>query len=237
MIQKHTRFFLIYLFLALFDLVLGGSEYASFRPLTKPLILLSLIFYFAIRAKGVPKATFVLMLCALVFSFLGDVFLLFDAVSDLYFILGLLSFLTAHILYCFVFLKKWKRRNRADFWWVTLLLIIYGAVLFYIVKDYLGELTLPVTIYILGILSMAITAYGRKGSVDIASFNLVFLGALCFVISDSILAINKFMVAITWSHILIMGTYAAAQYLIVIGILRQNTLAQGLDDDRTIKRL
>ena len=230
MIQKHTAFSLIYIALVLFDLVVATSEYASLRTLTKPLILLSLLFYFAIRGKSVPRATYMLMLLALFFSLLGDVFLLFDAVSVLYFMLGLLSFLTAHILYCFVFLKKWNKMSQADFWWVTLLLLVYGAVLFYILKPYLGDLIIPVAIYVLGILSMALTAYRRKGSVNLNSFNLVFFGALCFVLSDSILAINKFMVAISGSHILVMGTYAAAQYLIVRGILRQSKLSRGQDD-------
>lgn len=220
MIQKSNTFPLIYIFLVLLDLAIASSEYASFRIFTKPLILLSLIFYFAIRGKLVPKATYILMLFALFFSFLGDVFLLFDAVSGLYFILGLLSFLTAHILYCFVFLKKWNKINQSNFSWVTILLLVYGGILFYILKDYLGELIIPVAIYVLGILSMAITAYRRKGSVNTTSFSLVFLGALFFVLSDSILAVDKFMVAISWSHILVMGTYAAAQYLIVRGILR-----------------
>jgi uncharacterized membrane protein YhhN len=42
------------------------------------------------------------------------------------------------------------------------------------------------------------------------------------LISDSILAINKFHQPILWSNISIMVTYAIAQYLIVLGILKIN---------------
>ena len=48
--------------------------------------------------------------------------------------------------------------------------------------------------------------------------------ALFFVISDGILAIDKFLTTIPLSHILIMGTYATAQYLITKGILIQENI-------------
>ncbi|KAG1658291.1 p-aminobenzoyl-glutamate hydrolase subunit B [Nymphon striatum] len=84
-----------------------------------------------------------------------------------------------------------------------------------------GALKVPVILYILGILAMVVTAYIRKENVTQSSFNLVFIGALFFVVSDSILAIDKFSVGIPFAHILIMGTYATAQYLIMKGVLYQ----------------
>ena len=79
----------------------------------------------------------------------------------------------------------------------------------------------PVIIYILVILTMAISASLRKGSVSTFSYNLILLGALLFVISDSFLAINKFYIKVPSEHIIIMSTYAFAQYCIVMGILKQ----------------
>jgi uncharacterized membrane protein YhhN len=50
----------------------------------------------------------------------------------------------------------------------------------------------------------------------------VFVGAISFVVSDSLLAINKFYEPIERSSFLIMLTYLVAQYLIVVGILKLN---------------
>ena len=50
----------------------------------------------------------------------------------------------------------------------------------------------------------------------------VFFGAIAFVISDSILAINKFYAPFEKSSFFIMLTYLVAQYLIVVGILKVN---------------
>ncbi len=218
---KKNSFLWFYVLLVLFDLTCGFETLSNFRVISKPLLLLSLLIYFIILAKSNRNTTFYLMLGALFCSLLGDVFLLFEERSSLFFTLGLASFLIAHILYILTFIKKWNTKAPSNFWWITLLLFSYGGFLFYIMKNSLGALKVPVILYILGILAMVITAYRRKGNIPKSSFNLVFIGALFFVLSDSMLAVNKFMFAIPLSHIIIMGTYATAQYLITRGILTQ----------------
>ena len=218
---RKNSFLRLYVLLVFFDLACGFEALSSFRIISKPLLLISLLVYFISRAKTNRNTTFHLMLGALFSSLLGDVFLLFENRSDLFFTLGLASFLFAHILFTLTFVKKWNEKATSNFWQITVILFSYGGFLFYILKDSLGALKAPVILYILGILAMVITAYRRKGNVPHSSFNLVFIGALFFVLSDSVLAIHKFMVDIPLSHIIIMGTYAAAQYLITRGILMQ----------------
>ena len=211
------KFGLLFTGIVLLDLFIGSFGYDPYRFLTKPLILISLIIYFGYRGRHLPQSVYFLMLLALFFSLLGDIFLLYDSL----FLIGLVSFLTAHLLYASLFLKRCRRKPDGTFWSATTLLFIYGATLFFVLKDTLGELQLPVIVYIVGILGMAVSAYGRKGSVNTKSFALVFLGALLFVASDSILALNKFMLPLPLSHFFVMGTYAAAQYFIVAGILKE----------------
>lgn len=219
------RFLWGYIVLVLFDLACGFEALSHLRVFSKPLLLISLLAYFVTQAKYNRNTTFYLMGGALICSLLGDVFLLFENPSGLYFALGLGSFLIAHIFYVFVFLKKWNSVASTDFWLVALLLLAYGGVLFYKLQDNLGALKIPVILYILGILAMVITAYRRKGNVPQHSFHLVFAGALFFVASDSVLAIDKFLQAIPYSHFIIMGTYATAQYLITTGVLKQGDFA------------
>ncbi|MEO1033903.1 MAG: lysoplasmalogenase [Bacteroidota bacterium] len=138
--------------------------------------------------------------------------------SPHFFTAGLVAFLIAHVMYSLVFLKH---RNLANSMSVFLIcLSVYASGLFYILKDGLGDMLVPVVIYMLIILSMATSAYLRKHKVNQLSYSLVFAGALCFMISDSILALNKFYQALPLSHISIMVTYALAPYLIVLGILK-----------------
>ena len=218
---KGKAFVWFYCILVLFDLACGFESLSSVRLISKPLLLISLLVYFIFNAGSSRNLTFYLMIGALFCSLLGDIFLLFESASSLYFTLGLASFLIAHLLYTFVFILKRKKKPNADFKWVVLIFSAYGILLFFFLKDNLGALKVPVILYILGILTMVVTAYIRKENVTQSSFNLVFIGALFFVVSDSILAIDKFSVGIPFAHILIMGTYATAQYLIMKGVLYQ----------------
>ena len=82
---------------------------------------------------------------------------------------------------------------------------------------------IPVTIYLLIILTMAFTASRRRGRVNHPSYYLVLCGAVFFIVSDSLIAIDKFYSEIPLADILIMATYAIAQYLIVLGLLKTET--------------
>jgi len=219
--MPRNAFAWLYGILVLFDLVCGFESLSKFRVVSKPLLLLSLLIYFIVNARANRNLTFYLMVSALFCSLLGDIFLLFETTNSLFFTLGLASFLVAHVLFTCLFMRKWNRQADTNFKWIILSFFTYGIILFFLLKDSLGSLKIPVILYILGILTMVITAYKRKESVPKSSFNLVFLGALFFVVSDSVLAIDKFLTAIPLSHSIIMGTYATAQYLILKGVLNQ----------------
>jgi hypothetical protein len=65
---------------------------------------------------------------------------------------------------------------------------------------------------------MVTTARARFKKVNSASFWQVFIGALFFLVSDGILALARFYKEFPEAGILIMGTYATAQLLLVMGI-------------------
>ena len=58
------------------------------------------------------------------------------------------------------------------------------------------------------------------GKVNKAAGNAYVLGAIAFVLSDSLLAVNKFYQPIPYAGVFIMLTYCAAQFLIVRGFIR-----------------
>jgi len=62
-------------------------------------------------------------------------------------------------------------------------------------------------------------ALNRSGRVADISFKLVFVGSLLFLLSDSMIAFNKFHSDIPLAGFLIMITYIAAQYLIMRGLI------------------
>jgi len=64
-------------------------------------------------------------------------------------------------------------------------------------------------------------AINRKGKVNMMSYTMILAGAIFFVISDSVIALNKFGNKFESSETIIMSTYIVAQYFIVAGYILQ----------------
>ncbi len=219
--KTEKSFSIIFIIIVIADLICANYEsLITYRYATKPAILISLILFFWKHSKHLNAKTKYLTLLALIFSLLGDVLLMFVDVSANFFMSGLLAFLTAHIMYIIVFLKQKKSSKKAPIF--IAILLIFASIIFYILKDGLGDLLIPVIVYMSTILLMAFTAFLRQGSVSKVSFIFVFLGALFFITSDSLLALNKFHEPLSHSGISIMLTYSIAQLFIVLGLKKQS---------------
>jgi len=222
MLTKTEKIFSI-LFVSLLSIEIITSSYESFSKLNylaKPAILISLIVFFWKQSSNMNKAIRILIFLALVFSLLGDILLMFVTQSSFFFIGGLVSFLVAHIFYVSVFLKQRNKSIKGTLFIGSML--AYGLLLFYILKASLNDMLVPVIFYMIVILTMAATAFLRQGQVVKSSFVLVLIGAILFLISDSILALNKFYQPLPFSNFSIMFTYAFAQLFIVFGLLKQS---------------
>ncbi|WP_046744295.1 lysoplasmalogenase [Kordia zhangzhouensis] len=217
--MKTKLFTFFFTIIVLLELFFGSFEtYITWHYITKPAIVISLLLFFISNAAHIKPAIRVTTILALLCSLCGDVLLMLVTRSESFFIAGLVSFLLAHVMYIITFLKD--RNNQRNSTLFILFLLLYASGLFWFIKDGLGNLLIPVVVYMTIILGMATSAYLRKGNVLDNGYFLVFIGALFFMISDSLLAINKFYSPLPFSHIGIMLTYAIAQFLIVLGILK-----------------
>ncbi|MEO5583666.1 MAG: lysoplasmalogenase, partial [Saprospiraceae bacterium] len=77
-------------------------------------------------------------------------------------------------------------------------------------------LKIPVTLYGMMLTIMAWNSWRCVQHFPLGI--LAVIGAVLFVASDSLLAINKFKTPIPYAGILIMTTYIFAQYFIVMGV-------------------
>ena len=217
--NTEKQFSILFFVIVLFEILTGSTENLKLAHyIAKPAIVISLIFLFVKSSHSLTNGIKRITLLALGFSVLGDILLMFVDTSPHFFTVGLAAFLLAHIMYILVFLRHRNKQKLAIGF--VMLLLLYAAGLFYLLEDGLGNMLVPVVIYMIVILSMATTAFLRKGKVNTLSYNLVFIGAILFMVSDSILALNKFYQPIPLSGISIMLTYASAQFLIILGILK-----------------
>ena len=91
---------------------------------------------------------------------------------------------------------------------------------------HLGPLRLPVVLYAMVLVLMVLAALYRYGRTVPTSFVLVAAGAGLFMVSDSLLAINKFLTPLVGAGFWIMLTYCAAQLSIVAGLLAHQRAAE-----------
>lgn len=186
---------------------------------SKPLIVISLMvwLYSSTNLKGrFHKRIFT----GLIFALAGDVLLMLQAGRPMFFIYGLIAFLLCHIFYIRAFTLDHRsnpKHRTPYFLWIVGVFAIFCSGLFFYLQPKLGVMQFPVLMYAIIITVMALMAVNRYGKVNIFSFKLILYGALFFLLSDSVLAINKFTQTIPQAGVLIMATYMIAQYLIVYG--------------------
>lgn len=216
--------FAVYLLAAVIQLIAILLLWEEGRFMTKPLLMPLLAL--AVYAASEHSKERSIILTAIFFSFLGDSFLLFDYINPLYFIFGLVSFLLTHILYVvyFIGIKPVQLSLLKQYPWIILLVTAYGIGLVYFLFPKLGELKMPVIVYATVICSMLLCSVHIYKRVNTNAGGMFIGGALLFVLSDSLLAINKFNAPITAAAFLIMLTYCAAQYFIARGFVKANGL-------------
>jgi uncharacterized membrane protein YhhN len=216
------KFTALFLFILLGDLMARAMQpdWQIAEYIFKPLLMISLGIYFvkAVILKGVIQNQ--LVLAAVFFSLLGDIFLMFDG----YFIAGLGSFLIAHIFYIYAFRREAARYfSKKELFLPCILVLVYGYfLLMHILPNVALPLKTPITVYSLTILMMLLTVLHRFGRVPSTSFWWVSMGAVLFVLSDSMIALNKFVAPFPMAGVLIMATYGVGQYLIIEGFLKKN---------------
>ncbi|MBN7814132.1 lysoplasmalogenase [Algoriphagus pacificus] len=219
--NKNFAWLYLFLFATLVDLSFILEKKQELRYFSKPLIIIGLLIYFFQITKPIASTLLTKsILGALVFSWIGDVLLLWPNL----FAYGLGAFLLAHI--CYIIGFKVAQKNPGEIgqinfiksFLLSLPFFILAAFVYYLIQPNLGVLKIPVIIYVITIVSMVNTARERFGKCQNSSFWQVMIGATLFFISDGVLAIDRFYMEFPEAGILIMGTYAVGQLLIVMGI-------------------
>lgn len=158
----------------------------------------------------------ILIITGLCAGFIGDFFLSFDTK---YFIQGLGSFLIGHVLYAAAFIIY---ADLAFYPVVTgILLFISLAYLVIFFKTLKSEMALAIRVaiflYVILLNLMVLSAFNMDRLPG--NFPLILIGALLFLVSDAVLAINLFHKKIGPGHVIILSTYYGAQLLITLGVL------------------
>ncbi|RUV39531.1 lysoplasmalogenase family protein [Mesorhizobium sp. M7A.F.Ca.MR.148.00.0.0] len=161
-----------------------------------------------------------LLVAALALSAAGDAFLSRD--GEKAFLGGLASFLVAHIVYVALFLRSGGGLGvlGAEPWRgaIALAMALFVVIMLAALWRRVGpSLRIPITVYIAAILAMGISALTTSNMWAIG-------GAVLFMVSDGLLATEKFLVAAisphrAWMRFAVWALYYAAQLATTLGFL------------------
>jgi uncharacterized membrane protein YhhN len=194
----------VFLFFSLLYMI-GLSYVVDILWLLK-IVPISLLGFAVLKTK--PSVIRTILLGALLCSGCGDLLLAVDE-----FIFGVAAFLLAQLGYAVLFSRYWQGiYNR---WQLSLVLIMYMLGMAWWLIPNLGELQLPVMAYFITIAAMGLLAVQSS-----LPLRWAVLGAVVFIISDSFIAINKFVMPVPLESYWIMSSYYAAQFMLVYSFLK-----------------
>lgn len=185
-----------------------------FKPLTTVLILLHAWH----RGASEPRLARWLR-AGLAWSLAGDIALLWPEAG---FLPGLISFLIAHVCYIAGFCTR--QRLGAVRWPFLMFGVIAAAVLGRLWPSIPGALQGPVVVYVVCLAAMAAQAWAwwrrSVGHADEPLARWAAWGGTLFVLSDAMLAINKFAGPLDMASFWVLASYWPAQWCIASSLGR-----------------
>jgi len=218
--MKKAIWIILFASVLLIDLVAVYSNNESLRFITKPLLIPLLAIYLLLQTNSATTSLKIWVFLALFFSWVGDILLLFEERGPNFFLFGLSAFLVAQVFYIVFFhnirMREYIRGNAL----LLLLVIVYYSILVSVLSPYLGNMKLPVRIYGVVLSFMLMLAMHTMLGKNKKAALWMMTGAVLFVVSDSLLAFNKFFAPFNNAGLIIMLTYGLAQLFITEGAVR-----------------
>lgn len=212
MFSKYKSFDIIYILIFIAN-ILFFYILTDYRSVAKPMIMASLLSFYIFNVRNQSP----LLLLAMIFALFGDIFLLFNA--DVFFMMGLVSFALMQFLYIIYFLQDKDSMPSSNKYIFILSIFIIGVLTMSFLWPHLGGMKWPVIVYTTLLCLMAVTAVLRKK--HSLYYYWIISGAILFMISDTLLAINKFAFTFWGQQEGVIITYMAAQFLIIRGIVAE----------------
>lgn len=215
----------LYLFLLVSAGVLLSDAWSAdvVYLICKPAIMIMLGLHYIVTQQANRQMISRSLILAIVFSCAGDTLLMLQNSNADFFMFGLAAFLVAHIFFILTYRQHRTDDTASELQGLQKIryafpIILSGTGLVVILYNRLGGMKFPVLVYAAVLTTMVVSALFRFGRTNASSFGMVFGGAILFMISDSLIAINKFLEPLPMAGFWIMITYIAAQYLIVTGL-------------------
>ena len=203
--------------------LLAGLLYFEKKEASKGLLptkaVLSILFVICAGVQPHPDQTYFLFIfIGLTFCLAGDILLVLR--QDRMFLFGLVAFLVGHVFYvtAFFYLAEPNRLTLIGaFFTVAVSVGIYAWL-----RPHLGSMYAPVVFYIIVISCMLCGAWSVLGTGRVPPVGQaqVFVGAVCFYVSDLFVARDRFLKQAFINRLVGLPLYYTGQFLIAFSVGR-----------------
>lgn len=193
----------------------GGGWYPDYGQTITAIIKGSAVGFLAIFVLiSTQSLNHFLLLLALIASVAGDVLLALPIENS--FIKGLGAFLVAQLVFIILYLINRMPFADMSSFRIKIAGLLWAAagISIFFLYPHLGELMVPVFVYTAALVGMATAALFSKFPVK-----LVGMGAILFVVSDSVLGARQFLTMPEFTGYIVWGTYYAAELLMTLGVM------------------
>lgn len=196
------------------------------RYVTKPFLMPLLVTYYSLAiyyTSGIGYVNWIIFV-GLLLGWAGDILLINRPDQEekkLLFMLSLISFLLGHIFYIVAFIVTITAPYTYTLWTlgITISLVINGVLIVIKILPTAEKMKIPVFVYIIIIFTMGILASILFGEMSTKGYIILLVGVLFFIISDTIIAWYRFVKEFPYERLLVMSTYLAAQFFVVLGFI------------------
>lgn len=212
--RRLYALFFVCAVLAIIGSLFAASDDSAWRwlhYLTKPTATLLLLVVVLRNITPATRAYGMVVAIGLVFAAAGDIFLMLP--GD-YFISGLVCFLLTHCAYIYALTRGVGFAAHKGIFGIFALIGLVGVGGLW--TSLPSEMRIPVIVYALALATMAAQAISRarqlSGTPQERVARQAAIGGLLFLVSDTVLAYNRFRWDIPFSALWVLGTYYAAQW-------------------------
>src|SRR5437868_5813484 len=145
--MRRDTWLIIFILALIADLVAIQFSFKEVQYCSKPLVLFALLAHFIFQTENTKHKFKKWIIFALLFSWAGDILLMFEEQDSIYFLAGLSAFLIAHIFYIIFFHSLRVKEGIRPNLWFLVIVVAYYFVLIMLLSPFLGDMKMPVRLY------------------------------------------------------------------------------------------
>ena len=220
--MKSCKFWIVpglfFLVASILNLIGRFLEMPVLASAVKPVLMPFLALTAVAAAGSVERKEIRLLAVALLLGCVGDIFLIYD--GFLFFVAGMVAFLSGHIFYMCLFGGKSWKGFKAKTWIPAIVAMAALTAVLIVAIGVNGAMRAPMCVYGFALMMLMFSALAGVFRFRSCAWWIILCGTVLFTFSDCCIALGTFGHDFAYREFVVMLTYIAAQALLAVGAVK-----------------